>query len=216
MISAMVHQPQFVAAIKEKIGSSVDTADLEKKKDTLEARLRQVEAIKTRLERQMDQLDVLDVHYERKIADLQRRYDDQYDTIADLEEQRDELNQQIFMIRQDKITGDQVYQLLLAFNELYPMMTEAEQKQFMRAFVEKIEIYPEKTKDGVWIRSITFHFPVPSEGGYVKEIPLENSPTNDTVLSLSQQKPDDIIQAGIDLDDMDVTPAEAKTSYAEI
>ena len=188
VISAIVHQPQFAAAIKEKIGSSVDTTDLEKKKDTLEARLRQVEATKTRLEKQMDQLDVLDVQYERKIADLQRRYDEQYDTIADLEEQRDELNQQIFMIHQDKITGDQVYQLLLAFNELYPLMTEAEQKQFMRAFVEKVEIYPEKTKNGVWLRSITFHFPVPTEGGYVKEMPLENSLTNETVCLLTHTR----------------------------
>ena len=38
----------------------------------------------------------------------------------------------------------------------------------------------------------------------------------ETVLSLSQQKPDDIIQVGIDLDDMDVTPAESKASYGEI
>lgn len=31
-----------------------------------------------------------------------------------------------------------------------------------------------------------------------------------------QQKPDDVIQVGIDLDDMDVTPAESKASYSEI
>ena len=33
---------------------------------------------------------------------------------------------------------------------------------------------------------------------------------------MSQQKPDDVIQVGIDLDDMDVTPAESKASYSEI
>ena len=38
----------------------------------------------------------------------------------------------------------------------------------------------------------------------------------ETVLSLSQQKPDDVIQVGIDLDDMDITPAESKASYGEI
>lgn len=106
-------------------------------------------------------------------------------TIAGLEEKIDELDQQIRLIQQEKITGDQVYQLLRAFNELYPMMTEAEQKQFMRAFVEKIEIYREKTKDGVWIRSITFNFPVPVESGYVKEFPLESSSTIETVCLLT-------------------------------
>ncbi len=216
IISAMVNQPQFVEAIKEKIGSSVDTADLEKKKGTITAKLHQTESAKTRLEKQMDNLDVLDIHYDRKLADLQRRYDGFYDTIAGLEEQIDELDQQIRLIQQEKITGDQVYQLLLAFNELYPMMTEAEQKQFMRAFVEKIEIYREKTKDGVWIRSITFNFPVPVESGYVKKFPLESLSTIETVLSLSKQKPDDVIQVGIDLDDMGVAPAESKESYVEI
>ena len=185
IISAMVSEPPFVEAIKEKIGSSVDTADLEQKKETLIGKLRQVEATKTRLEKQMDSLEVLDIHYDRKLADLQRRYDDQYDTIAGLEEQIEELDEQIQLIRQEKITGDQVYQLLLAFNELYPMMTEAEQKRFMRAFIEKIEIYREKTKDGIWIRSITFNFPVPVEGGYVKEMPLKFSSTIETVCLLT-------------------------------
>jgi len=38
----------------------------------------------------------------------------------------------------------------------------------------------------------------------------------ETVLAMSQQKPDDVIQVGIDLDDMDVTPAESKATYGEI
>ena len=59
-------------------------------------------------------------------------------------------------------------------------------KQFMKAFVEKVEIYREKTKDGVWIRSITFNFPIPTEGGYVKEMPLETYSTIETVLLLSK------------------------------
>ncbi len=186
VISAMVNQSQFVEAIKEEIGTSVDTADLERQKETITVKLHQAEATKTRIEKQMDSLDILDIHYERKLADLQRRYDSQYDTIAGIEEQIEELDQKILLIRQEKISGDQVYQLLLAFNELYPMMTEAEQKQFMKAFVEKVEIYREKTKDGVWIRSITFNFPIPTEGGYVKEMPLETYSTIETVLSLSK------------------------------
>ena len=38
----------------------------------------------------------------------------------------------------------------------------------------------------------------------------------ETVLSLSQQKPDHYIHVTLDLDDMDVTPAESKASYQEI
>ncbi|MBR6955125.1 MAG: 23S rRNA (uracil(1939)-C(5))-methyltransferase RlmD [Clostridia bacterium] len=38
----------------------------------------------------------------------------------------------------------------------------------------------------------------------------------ETVISLSQQRPDHYVRVGIDLDDMDVTPAESKASYQEI
>ena len=39
---------------------------------------------------------------------------------------------------------------------------------------------------------------------------------DETVISLSQQRPDHYVHIGIDLDDMDVTPAESKVSYQEI
>lgn len=55
---------------------------------------------------------------------------------------------QIQNIRQEKISGDNIYQLLLAFYEVYGSATEVEQKGFMRAFIERIDLYPEKQKDG--------------------------------------------------------------------
>ena len=38
----------------------------------------------------------------------------------------------------------------------------------------------------------------------------------ETVVCLSQQKPDDVIRVGLDLDDLEVTPAESKATYGEI
>ena len=49
-------------------------------------------------------------------------------------------------------SGDNIYRLLLAFDEAYHSATEAEQKEFMKAFIERIEMFPEKRKDGSWIR----------------------------------------------------------------
>lgn len=216
VISAMVNQPDFAEAIKTKIGTSIDTADMEKKMDVLSAKQKQAEGTKARLERQMDSLAVNDAHYDQKVADLQRRYDDQYDIIAEIEAQQEEISEQLHMIRQEKISGEQIYQLLLAFNQLYPTFSEADQKRFMRAFIERVDLYPEKTKEGIWIRSITFNFPVPMEGKEVKELPLESQTTLENVILLSQQKPDDKIRVGIDLKPEDVTVAESKATYAEI
>ena len=134
----------------------------------------------------MDTLDLNDAHYDRKILDLQRRYDEQYDTIEEIEVQIGELQSQIRSIQQEKISGDNIYRLLLAFDEVYHSATEAEQKEFMKAFIERIEMFPEKRKDGSWIKKIVFNFPVPVDGEEVKELPLETETTVEAVILLTK------------------------------
>ena len=216
IISAMVNNPRFVEAIQAKIGTAVDTEDMEKQIAVLQGQLKQAFGTKSRLERQMDTLDINDAHYDRKILDLQRRYDEQYDTIEEIEVQIGELQSQIRSIQQEKISGDNIYRLLLAFDEVYHSATEAEQKEFMKAFIERIEMFPEKRKDGSWIKKIVFNFPVPVDGEEVKELPLETETTVETVVLLSQQKPDDTIEIDLDLDELDATSAELKATYQEI
>jgi len=198
IISAMVNNPRFVEAIQAKIGSAVDTEDMEKQIAVLQGQLKQAFGTKSRLERQMDTLDINDAHYDRKILDLQRRYDEQYDTIEDIEVQIGELQGQIRSIQQEKISGNNIYRLLLAFDEVYHSATEAEQKEFMKAFIERIEMFPEKRKDGSWIRKIVFNFPVPVDGEEVKELPLETETTVETVVLLSHKKADSYIHIDVE------------------
>ena len=66
--------------------------------------------------------------------------------------------------------------------------SEVERKEFMRAFIERIELFPEKQPDGNWIRKIIFNFPVPVDGEEVKELPLETETTVETVCLLSRQE----------------------------
>ena len=187
IVSAMVNDPQFSKAIKEKIGASVDTETLEKQLVALQSQLRQTLGIKTRLERQMDTLDIGDVHFDRKMLDLQRRYDEQYGRIEEIEIQMSEIKSHIQNIRQEKISGDNIYQLLLAFDEVYGSATEIEQKEFMRAFIERIDLYPIKQEDGNWIKNIVFNFPVPVKGKEVKEMPLEKSTILETIVLLQKK-----------------------------
>ena len=73
----------------------------------------------------------------------------------------------------------------------------------MRAFIERIDLYPEKQEDGNWIRNIVFNFPVPVNGQEVKELPLETGTTLETVVLLGRKdiKPDPYIRLGLDVDD---------------
>ena len=216
IISAMVSDPRFADAIKAKIGSAVDTNDLEKQLEALQAQLRQTLGTKARLERQMDGLDVNDPYYDRKISDLQRRYDEQYGAIDEIEVQIDDVQSQIRSIRQEKISGDNIYRLLLAFDQVYEAASEVERKEFMRAFIERIELFPEKQPDGNWIRKIIFNFPVPVNGTEVKELPLENETIVEAVLLLTKLNVERHIEVDVNMEELDVTAAESKATYNEI
>ena len=54
----------------------------------------------------------------------------------------------------------------------------------MQALIEKIEIFSEKRKDGCWIRSITFKFPIPTRDGEIREFPLESLTTLESIVTL--------------------------------
>lgn len=216
IVSAMVHDPRFVDAIKEKIGSAVDTSELEQQADAIKAQLRQRLSTKSRLEHQMDTLDFNDPYYDRKSLDLQRRYDEQYELIEDMEAQLAEIQGQIDDIHQEKITADNIYHLLLAFDEVYNAATEVEQKEFMRAFIERIDIFPEKQSDGNWIRNIVFAFPVPYNGKEIREFPLESQSTVEAVLLLTKLHVERHIEVDVNMDELDVTAAESKATYDEI
>lgn len=188
IISAMVKEPRFSEAIKEKIGTAVDTAEMEKRLEALQTKLRKTFGVKSRLERQMDELDIDDLYYDKKLLDLQRRYDEQYGKIEEIEIQILNVQEQINSIRQEKISGDSIYQLLLVFDKVYNSATEVEQKEFMKAFIEKIELFPQKREDGCWIKNIVFNFPVPISGTEMKELPLEYITTLETVALLSRKE----------------------------
>ncbi|MBQ9824608.1 MAG: hypothetical protein IJM63_08925 [Solobacterium sp.] len=186
IISAMVRQPLFIDAITERIGKAIDTSDLEKQLTVQQDKLRLVLGTKTRLEKQLDSLDESDPYFDKKALDLQRRYDDQYELQDQIEEEITALQEQIRTIQQENITGDNIYRLLLAFDQLYNTFNEAEQKDLMRALIERIELYPEKPKNGCWIRKIIFNFPVPIKGENVRELPLENEKTLETIVLLQK------------------------------
>ena len=86
----------------------------------------------------------------------------------------------------------------------------------MKAFIERIEMFPEKRKDGSWIKKIVFNFPVPVDGEEVKELPLETETTVETVCLLSKLQSKEHIEIEVKMDELDLTSAESKATYEEI
>lgn len=188
VIQKLVQNPKFSEAIRAKIGSRIDTDELEKELDAFRKKLRQLNGTKDRLGQQIDHLDFDDPHYERKYQDLQERQDSIYDEISNVEASINETQTRITNIQKQKISNDNVYQFLLYFDKLYDQFTDAEKKEFMNSFIERVEIYPEKQPDGRILRHIDFRFPVYYNGQEVDMLDWDNSLTAETVVLLSKKE----------------------------
>lgn len=187
VIRKLVQNPKFETAIREKIGSRIDTDELEKEQEQLRKKLRQLNGAKTKLGQQMDALDVSDKFYDRKYQDMEDRLYKLYEDIDSVEMQIEEVETRILNVRQQKISGNNVYQFLLYFDKLYDKFTDAEKKTFLSSFIEQVDIFEEEQPDGRILKHIKFRFPVHFNGKEIQEIGWDKETTVETVVLLSRE-----------------------------
>ena len=137
-----------------------------------------------------------------------------YDKIDESEDLLIEAKAKKQSIEADKVTTQNIIAILTNFEHLYSVMNDVEKHELMAELIADIQIYPERQPNGQWLKSIHFQLPIIPE----KELQfgLDNSGGFETVMVMSQQKPDDVIRVGIDIDKMNVTKAESKATYTEI
>ena len=186
VIRKLVNNPKFKTEIQKHIGQSIDTQELDKEHTGLQERLKQVNGAKNKLANQMDNLSVSDKHYDKKYEDMQVRLDKLYDEIEEIETLIEEVETRLYNIRQEKISGDNVYQFLLFFDKLYDRFTDIEKKTFMKSFLADVNIYEEEQTDGRILRSLKFRFPVFFNGKEIYELDWDNESTVETVACLQR------------------------------
>lgn len=71
----------------------------------------------------MDNLSVSDEYYDKKYEDMQVRLDKLYDEIEEIDTFIEAVETRLYNIKQEKISGDNVYQFLLFFDNLYDRFT---------------------------------------------------------------------------------------------
>ena len=186
IILDMVADPEFRNYMVSKLNEKVDVSSLETEKNQVREQLRQVMGAKKKLTEMMERLDIGDKHYDRKYQDMQDRQNVLYDRISELEEAIADIEVKISGAYEEKITIDQLYKILLNFDKMYYMMSDLEKKRFMREFIEGIELYPEKQKDGRILKQISLGFPVFYEGSEGDTIWLHKENTVEAVALLAR------------------------------
>ena len=217
VIRKLVKNPKFEEAILNKIGSRIDTEEIEKEIERLEKQHRQLTGAKARLGQQMDSLDIMDKFYEKKYQDMETRLYRLYDEIEGVENSIEEVKNRLLNIRQQKISEENVYQFLLYFDKLYDKFTDLEKKEFLNSFVEQVDIYEQEQPDGRFLKHIKFRFPVYFGDRETQELCWDNESTVETVCLLSKlHEAKHHVNVRLDMDEMDLTAAESKATYEEI
>ena len=163
VIVKLVGNPKFAEMMQEKINSKVDTAAIDTELASYEKQLRQYYAVKLKLAEEIDSLDPDDRHYMKRKADLDDRLYRMYDKIEDVETQLIETRAKKQAVEAEKLTGDNIYKVLIYFEKLYAVMNEVERRQLMETLISEIRIYEDKQPNGQWLKSIKFRLPIIEE-----------------------------------------------------
>lgn len=136
----------------------------------------------------MDNLSVSDEYYDKKYEDMQVRLDKLYDEIEEIDTFIEAVETRLYNIKQEKISGDNVYQFILFFDNLYDRFTDMEKKIFMKSFLEEGNIYEAEQEDGRILRSLKFRFPVFFDEQELYELDWDNESTVGSVLLMRRAK----------------------------
>ena len=86
-----------------------------------------------------------------------------YDKIEDAESLLIAARAKKQAIEAEKLTGDNIYKVLICFEKLYGVMNDVERRQLIEALISEIQIYPERQPNGQWLKSIKFNLPIIEE-----------------------------------------------------
>ena len=183
VIIKLVSNPKFAAMMQEKINSKVDTTAIEQEIAAAEKQLRQYYSVKSKIMEEIDTLDPDDRHYIIRKSDLDERLYRMYDKIEEAENNLMDARAKKQAIEADKITGDNIYKVLICFEKLYNVMNPLERKKLMEHLISEIQIYPERQPNGQWLKSIKFRLPIVENN---IDLCLDNESYTECVIALSK------------------------------
>ena len=199
VIIKLVSNPKFATLMQNKINMKVDTTEIDREIKAFEKQLHRNYSVKAKLAEEIDMLDPEDKHYERMKSDLNDRLYKMYDKIEDIENKLIEAKTKKSTIEADKITGDNIYKVLIHFEQLYGVMTDDEKRKFIEELISEVHIYEERQPNGQWLKSIKFKLPIVESN---MELSLDSDKHVETVCQLVLRRSPIHINIDVDVDEM--------------
>lgn len=163
ILSKAVNNPKLLSKMKEKVNTKIDTSEIDLEISNFEKQLRQFQLHKNTLIGEIDMLDPESKHYKSIKNDLNERLYSMYDKIDDVRELLNDASARKKTIEEEKVTGDNIYEILMHFDKLYSKMSNDEKRKFVELIIDEIQIYEDRQPNGQWIKSIEFKLPIIEE-----------------------------------------------------
>lgn len=179
-IREIVRNEEYAQAIKKRIGVQIDTKAVDKELEGYQAKLKEVDLNKTRLEREIDSLPADAKYRERKLHDMTLRLDSLYDVIVELEEKIEDARLRRDAIKQQAITLENIYKIMVNFDCVYNIINDEEKRNVVTALIKEIEIYRNDESEYP-LKRIGLNFPVFKDGGEVTELLWDKGNTVDSI-----------------------------------
>lgn len=186
-IMELVRGQSFAKEIESRIGQPVNTEAIEKEIGNFKKKLIEVETNKANLEDAIDNLPLDTKYRDRKLTDMSKRLDGLYDMIAELEESIADATLRKTAMEEDAITLENIYKLLLSFNEVYDIMSDEEKKDLISYLIKDVQIYANDEEAAMPLKSITLNFPIYVENREVKKLLWDKQGSVETLVVMKRR-----------------------------
>ncbi len=186
-IMELVRGESFAKEIESRIGQPVNTQAIDKELANFKKKLLEVESNKANLEEAIDNLPLDAKYRERKLRDMSARLDGLYDAMAELEENIADAELRKAAMEEDAITLDNIYKLLLSFDEIYDIMSEKEKKDLISYLIKEVQIYPNDEQVIMPLKSITLNFPIYIDNKEVNKLLWDKQGSIETLAVLTKK-----------------------------
>ena len=144
------------------------------------------------------------------------RLDSLYDVIVELEEKIEDARLRRDAIKQQAITLENIYKIMVNFDCVYNIINDEEKRNVVTALIKEIEIYRNDESEYP-LKRIGLNFPVFKDGGEVTELLWDKGNTVETVVLLSKGEVDSKkIRVEFSLEDMDMSEFQDGATYPQI
>lgn len=190
----------FTSFMEDQLLRADDYEKIEAEIQSLRKQYYRVENKKDKVNKAIDALNVLDDNYDETFVELSDQVDVLYDELDLIEDKIQKAKQYRENLRASRFTLEKVNSTLEQFPEVYGKMSYKDKREMMRLLIERIDVFPERRKDGKIIKSVTFRFPM-------YKLDKHGNP---------QRMLDQTVGYKMRCDNIGRTVAESKATYAQI